>query len=146
MTALETINRRVLALIFGSVFVWAGVLKLQSPLLFQQSIRSFDMLPDPWSAVVALTLPWLEVLSGLAVIAGILRQGGLLLLNLSLVVFFIALGSAWYRGLNIDCGCFGGGGRTPDYTWLFIRDALLLAAGIVLVWLEKRRLRLSATA
>ncbi len=97
------------------------------------------MLPDPFSAWLALGLPWLEIFAGVAVIIGVLRQSGLLLLNLSLVMFFIALGSAWHRGLNIDCGCFGGGEKTTDYTMLFVRDGLLLAAGLLLMWLEHRR-------
>ena len=139
MPALELWTRRLLSLLFGGVFVWAGVLKAKSPILFQQSIRSFQMLPDPFSALLALGLPWLEIFAGTAVIIGLLRQSGLLLLNLSLVMFFIALGSAWHRGLNIDCGCFGGGEKTTDYTMLFVRDGLLLAAGLLLMWLEHRR-------
>lgn len=141
MPAFEIWTRRLLALLFGGMFVYAGVLKLKSPLLFQQSIRSFEMIGDPWTALLALSLPWLEIFAGLAVIIGIFRQGGLLLLNLSLLMFFVALGSAWYRGLNIDCGCFGSSDKTPDYTWLFIRDALLLTHGLVLMWLEHRRQR-----
>jgi uncharacterized membrane protein YphA (DoxX/SURF4 family) len=138
MPVIETWTRQLLALLFGSVFVYAGVLKLKSPFLFQQSIRSFELLPDPFSAWLALSLPWLEVFAGAAIVIGVMRQGGLLLLNLSLVMFFVALGSAWHRGLNIDCGCFGGG-ETPDYTSLFVRDALLLTNGLFVMWLEHRR-------
>jgi len=86
---------------------------------------------------------WLAVagvLAGLAVITGILRQGGLLLLNAALVGFFIAIGSAWWRGLDITCGCFGGDAAKSDYTELFIRDGLLLTLGLALMWMHQRSL------
>ena len=129
---------RLLAFVFGGVFVYAGMLKLKDPTLFLMDIRSFDMLPDPFAAWLALFLPWLELLAGLAVITGVLRQGGLLLLNLSLIVFFFAIGSAWHRGLNIQCGCFGGSAVDSNYIELFIRDGVLLALGLALMFVEFR--------
>ena len=111
---------RLAALIFGGVFVYAALLKLRDPLLFQKDIESFDLLGDPWTAILAVSLPWL------------------LLLNLSLIVFFGAIGSAWYRGLNIQCGCFGGAAVAPTYIELFIRDGVLLALGLALLWKETR--------
>ena len=137
----ETWLRGVLNLAFGAVFIYAGVVKAWNPALFLADIRSFQMLPDPYAAWLALFLPWLEILAGIAVVTGLLRQGALLLLNLALLVFFVAIAWAWYRGIDIQCGCFGGGkDAAANYTWLFIRDTLLLAAGLVLLWLEHRRL------
>ncbi|MDB6073511.1 MAG: hypothetical protein JWO89_1151 [Verrucomicrobiaceae bacterium] len=135
---------RLASLFFGGVFVYAGVLKLRDPLLFQKDIESFDLMGDPWTAILAVSLPWMELLAGVAVITGLLRNGGLLLLNLSLLTFFAAIGSAWYRGLNIECGCFGGDAVTPSYVELFIRDGLLLALGLVLLWKETRAARTTA--
>ena len=136
---------RLAALLFGGVFVYAAALKLEDPLLFQKSIETFDLLPDYGTAALALGLPWLELLAGLAVITGVMRNGGLLLLNVSLVTFFIAIGSAKYRGLNIDCGCFGGSHNSTNYTELFIRDGLLLALGLWLQWLEHRSAKQAPT-
>ncbi|MDB6138925.1 MAG: hypothetical protein JWO94_1997 [Verrucomicrobiaceae bacterium] len=141
MKVMQTWFRRLAALFFGGVFVYAGVLKLRDPLLFQKDIESFDLLGDPWTAMIADFLPWMELLAGLAVITGLRRSGGLLLLNLSLVVFLGAVGSAWQRGLNIDCGCFGGAAVTPGYLELCIRDGLLLALGLALQWKETQASR-----
>lgn len=144
MKAAEPWLRRLLALIFGGVFIYAGVIKAWNPSLFLADIRSFQLLPDPFAAWLALSLPWLEIFAGLAVIMGIGRMGGLLLLNLALGVFFVAIASAWYRGIDIQCGCFGGGKNKADasasYYWLFVRDILLLANGLIVMWLERRRL------
>ena len=97
----------VLAFIFGAVFVFAGALKVRDPQLFTMQIRNFDMLPDPCNALLAISLPWLEIFCGLAVITGVLRLGGLLLLNAALVVFIAVLGWMLAHGKQVDCGCFG---------------------------------------
>ena len=131
--------RRILALLFGGVFVYAGLLKLRDPGRFLIDIRSFDMLPDPYAAWFALGLPWIELLCGLAVITGVLRKGGLLLLNLALIAFFAAIGMAKSRGLSIQCGCFGESDSTSSYLELFVRDGILLCIGLALAWLHRAR-------
>ena len=81
------ILKKLLHLVFGGVFVYAGVLKAWNPQAFLDDVRSFDLLGDPWAAWLAMGLPWLEIFAGLAVITGVLRRGGLLVLNGALVGF-----------------------------------------------------------
>ncbi|MBE2284368.1 MAG: DoxX family membrane protein [Prosthecobacter sp.] len=133
--------RLLLHFFFGGVFVYAGLLKVADPMSFLDDIRSFDLLGDPWAAWLAMGLPWLEILAGLAVMSGFLRSGGMLILNGSLVVFLIAICLAWWRGIDIRCGCFGHSDATSSYRDLILRDVLLLLAGIVLVWHGKPRVR-----
>ena len=122
---------RLLATLFGGVFLYAGVLKARDPIVFLDDVRSFQMLADPYAAWLAISLPWLEIFAGLAVITGVLRAGGLLLLNAALLVFFVAISWAWYRGIDIRCGCFGdsGSASASDYFTLLARDAALLLLG-----------------
>jgi putative oxidoreductase len=130
---------RILTLLFGGVFVYAGKEKALEPLVFLDGIRSFEMLPDPYPALVAMFLPWLEIFAGLAVMTGWMRRGGLLLLNGSLVTFLVAILSAWWRGLDIRCGCFGGEvGAISNYIELILRDLVLLALGL---WLVRNEMR-----
>lgn len=124
--------RTAIAWIFGAVFLWAGVMKARDPNVFLMDIRSFDLLPDPYAAWLALFLPWMEIFCGLAVITGVLRPGGVLLLNLSLIAFLIAIGSAWYRGIDIKCGCFGASDQVANYVELILRDVVLLVLGLAL--------------
>ena len=53
------------------------------------------------------------------------------------VAFIIGIGSAWARGLEIDCGCFGGGGElagaSDKYPGEIARDVGLLLASLWLV-------------
>lgn len=129
---------RAVAVGFGGVFVYSGFLKVLDPGRFLVSVRSFQMLPDPFAAWLALGLPWLEIIAGLAVMTGGLRRGGLLVLNVALVGFALALGVAWSRGLDVECGCFGGDGTTAIVDAL-VRDAGLLVAGIWLMVFVSRK-------
>lgn len=131
---------RILHLVFGGTFVWAGVVKAWNPMVFLDDIRSFEMLPDPYAGMLAMFLPWLEIFAGVAVISGVLRRGGLMLLNASLITFLAAILISWYRGVDIRCGCFGGGsdGATSNYVELIVRDVLLLALGLFLAFYKPR--------
>jgi putative oxidoreductase len=131
---------RILHLVFGGVFLYAGVVKARSPMVFLDDIRSFEMLPDPYAALVAMFLPWLEIFAGLAVMSGWLRRGGLLVLNVSLVVFLVAILTAWARGIDIRCGCFGGGSEAAsNYIELIVRDIVLLALGLWLAFQQRTK-------
>jgi hypothetical protein len=62
-----------------------------------------------------------------------------MILNASLLVFLVAIGISWWRGIDIRCGCFGHSDASSNYRDLILRDLLLLAAGIVLVWHGQRK-------
>lgn len=131
--------QRILHLLFGGIFVYAGVMKAWRPMVFLDDVRSFALLPDPYAGMLAMFLPWLEIFGGLAVITGCLRKGGLLVLNGSLIAFLIAISIAWFRGTDIRCGCFGdSGAATSNYAELIARDLVLLALGL---WLAFKQLR-----
>jgi hypothetical protein len=56
-----------------------------------------------------------------------------------LTALIVGISSAWARGLQIDCGCFGGGGgpsanATAAYPWDIARDVGLLALSLWLAW------------
>jgi len=127
--------RRVLAFMFGAVFCFSGFVKARDPQLFLVAIRGFRLLPDPFAAWLALGLPWLEILCGVAVMSGFLRNGALLLLNVCLAVFLAAIAIAWSRGLDVECGCFGSAMKTGMKTE-FAMDLVLIAIGL---WLMRRR-------
>ncbi len=129
--------RLLLHFFFGGVFVYAGLLKVADPMSFLDDVRSFDLLRDPWAAWLAMGLPWLEILAGLAVMSGVLRSGGMLILNASLLIFLGAIILSWWRGIDIRCGCFGHQEASSSYRDLILRDLLLLAVGSVLVWYGK---------
>jgi len=132
--------QRILHLLFGGVFVYAGIMKAWKPMVFLDDVRSFALLPDPYAAMLSMFLPWLEIFAGLAVIAGALRKAGLVVLNLSLLMFLGAIIIAWMRGTDIRCGCFGGSSdAASSYIELIIRDLVLLNLGIWLAFQQRTK-------
>ncbi|MFQ6109337.1 MAG: MauE/DoxX family redox-associated membrane protein [Candidatus Aminicenantales bacterium] len=109
----------------GGVFIWAGLLKILDPLGFAQDIANYRMFPQGVSFFLALILPWIEVLCGVFLIFGILRQASAFLLSLLLVSFLLLIASAIMRGIDIDCGCFGRLSHKVDFT-LIVVDGILL--------------------
>ncbi len=90
---------------FGSLFMYAAYPKIMHPDSFALIIRGYQILPDIFSPIPAVIIPWLEFFTGLFLISGILykaaRYWGLFLYALfTLLIFYAAL-----RGLDMDCGC-----------------------------------------
>ena len=98
---------RVLDLIVGGVFIYAGVLKVLDPAQFGIDIDNYKALPWFISVRLAFFLPWLEILCGVALIFRFLYRGGLSILTALTLVFIGATIAAKARGLDITCGCFG---------------------------------------
>ena len=133
----------LLRLGLGGIFVYAGALKIWDPQRFATDVHHFQLTPWTVSVLIAVYLPWLEVLAGLALIVRRLTPGASLAIVGMTVVFMIAITSAWARGLDISCGCFGKEEAkiATDFFQLMLRDAALLAAAVVLLAAEMRRPR-----
>jgi hypothetical protein len=54
-----------------------------------------------------------------------------------LVVFTFALASAIFRGLSIDCGCFGKAFSDTGTIYPLVRNVLLLAL-VAFLWLDSQ--------
>lgn len=126
----------VLRIIIGGVFVYAGTTKVANPQAFADSIATFKLLPPQLINIVALGLPPFEFLLGLMLLSGWkVRPASLAVATLA-IVFGIALGQALFRGLAVDCGCFGSGEPSTLKTWASFGRALLLFAGSI--WVFRR--------
>ncbi len=112
-------------LVVGGVFIWAGLLKILDPLEFAQNIANYRVFSPDLSLLTAIVLPWLEILCGVLVIFGIFRSASSLLLSGLLAAFLVLIMVTIFRGLDVDCGCFGSLGRHVDYR-LLLTDIVLL--------------------
>lgn len=125
-----------LRIALGAVLLYAAYSKLRHPwLLFAMSVDSYRILPS-WAVFsVARTLPWLEFLLGVLLVAGWFIRYSAPAVSLLLGVFCVAMFSAYTSGSGIDCGCFGIGEAISPGT--LARDAGLFGCSIVLsvlVW------------
>lgn len=129
--------RLALRLLLGAVFVYAAYTKLRQPwLLFALSIDSYQLLPEWGVLSLARTLPWLELILGLLLIAGFWIRYTSVVAAAILGLFFSVMVVGYARGGGIDCGCFGVGEALSAKT--LVRDGLLLAAALTLAWLAWR--------
>lgn len=111
--------------IVGGVFIWAGVLKVADPLAFAQTIKNYQVFPHGFILAIAIVLPWVEVLSGAGLIAGVLKRSSAFIASVLLAGFILLVGSALLRGIDTACGCFGSLSRRADLG-LMLMDAVLL--------------------
>ena len=128
--------RFVLGLLLGAFFIYAGGEKLLDPAAFQMNIVGFQIVSLPIAGALALYLPWLEILAGVGLIFR--KPGSSVLLILLVAIFTFSIASAWARGLNIDCGCFGSSESTTNYPLALLRNTALLAALGTWLWLFTR--------
>src|SRR3954454_23833076 len=133
-------------LLLGGVFVVAGALKIPDPAAAVRAVRAYRLLPEALVAPVAFGLPVLEIAVGLALLAGVFVRTAALASAVLLIVFLVGVGSAWARGLQIDCGCFGGGGQVAAadtaYPTEILRDGALLLVALALARWPRSRLAL----
>src|SRR5215831_19381511 len=123
---------RILDLIAGGIFIYAGVLKVLDPVRFGLDIDNYKMLPWAISVRLAFYLPWLEIFCGVALITRRFYFGGLAVLTSLISIFIIASLVAKTRGLDITCGCFGHASKNWSFTTHLVLDVALLA-GLVLL-------------
>lgn len=102
-TACAWIARLLLAGVFG----YAAALKLKDPAAFALDIGHYRLLPYPATLALAVYLPWLELLCAVGVLTRRGETGALTVLLGLCLVFTGALAAAWWRNLDITCGCFG---------------------------------------
>lgn len=124
-------------LILGTVLLVAGALKVTDLDGSAFAVNAYQILPYDMAVIVGYALPFIEIVSGVLLIIGLLTRMSAGVGTVLMVVFIIGIASAWARGLELDCGCFGGGGsleegEEPQYALDILRDIGLAAAG---VWL-----------
>jgi uncharacterized membrane protein YphA (DoxX/SURF4 family) len=127
-------------LVLGGLFVYAGVVKVLDPLGFAQDIRNYRLVGQSLSFIAAVVLPWLEILAGLALAAGVWKRASALIIS-GLLVFFILLTLVTIaRGLDVDCGCFGALSRKSGFG-VILEDLGMLFMGLCLLFAPEKRNR-----
>lgn len=117
-------------LILAWAFISAGLPKIQDPVAFSASIEGYRIIDGSLVVWVAIILPWLELIIGIGLLTPWLRRASTLTMTALLCLFIALHVSAWARGLDINCGCFGESTDSPDYHWLILRNLALLVVTI----------------
>jgi uncharacterized membrane protein YphA (DoxX/SURF4 family) len=118
-------------LLLGVIFIAASIDKIAHPAEFAGIVQNYQILPDRMVNIVAVVLPWLEVIVGALILCGWWLPGATILANLLLVVFLSALASAVARGIDVHCGCFSARVSGPTHmSWYLARDVFFLLLGV----------------
>ena len=119
--------------------------KIASPPAFARAVYQWQVGGPVPSNLVAVTLPWVELVAGLLLVAGAWRREAALVIALLLVVFILAAASVMARGIDVlNCGCVSVTANAADSGWpptwmkgvgwfLITRNLVLLAASLAIV-------------
>ena len=129
-------------LVLGGVFIYASLDKIANPAEFAKAIGNYHVLPFGLENLLALFLPWLELITGILLIAGIMVDGATILIISMNIVFIFAISQALARGISIECGCFSvsteGGSNIGFQT--ILRDFVYLIMAFIIFYRQDKRL------
>ena len=105
-------------LLIGGMYIYASFYKVIEPGSFAKSIWYYHLVPGNMINLMAIVLPWVELVVGIALIVGVAYRGAVLWANLMLVFFIVALVTTIARGISVDCGCFRAAASGTHAAWL----------------------------
>lgn len=136
-TLLQSLWPHAIRLLVGGIFIYAGSVKIADPHGFARSIFNYHLVGDQLVNASALLLPWLEVITGFALIlVPRLRRGASAWILAMLAVFTAAVAISLYRGLDISCGCFSTNPDAGGVGWRKVAENIGLMALAVISFMQ----------
>ena len=133
-------------LLLAAIFIYAAVQKIGKPLAFADEIHNYGVVDYGAPLyIMAVVLPWVELLCGLALVTGVAVRGSALIL-LGLNAMFLAViakktasylsdGTPFMK-VYFDCGC----GFGATYAWKkLLEDAAYLIMSLALLAAPRHR-------
>jgi uncharacterized membrane protein YphA (DoxX/SURF4 family) len=97
----------VARVLLGGLLLVAGALKVGHPAELAATIASFRLLPAAIVGPLALALPYVELLVGAYLVAGLFTRLTAAFAAVQFVCYAGAIASALVRHIPANCGCFG---------------------------------------
>lgn len=140
----------VFRLFLAAIFIYAAVQKIGKPLLFADEIHTYSVVGYGTSLyLMAVVLPWLELICGLSLVTGaFIRGSALILLGLNamfLVVIAKRTVGVMHEGtpflkVYFDCGC----GFGATYAWKkLLEDSVYFILAMILLFAPVHRFSIS---
>ncbi len=121
-------------LALGAIFVVAALAKIADPPSFAHMVYNYRLVPGWAVNALALWMPWVELILGLALIVGFWKRTAAGLAAGLLLLFIGALSINLARGNPVACGCFDitardkpRAERLSEMRWTILRDVGFLA-------------------
>ncbi|NMB77122.1 MAG: DoxX family membrane protein [Myxococcales bacterium] len=132
----------VARLYLGWVFLYACWHKLLHPGDFALDIATYQILPLSLVNLMAIVLPWLELIAGGLLVIGFRTRAAALCILGMMAMFSVAIAIAVARGQEMSCGCFASQGLKEDpISWLTVlRDLGWTALAAYVLVFDRRPL------
>lgn len=130
---------RICRIAVGIVLIAATLGKIGDRAAFASQIENYDLIPIGYENLLAITLPWVELVSGICLVSGMGARSAAWLAVGMMAAFTAAVGYALSQGLDIQCGCFGtAAGTRIGLTKLAENLGVLAAAGVASLRIDPR--------
>jgi putative oxidoreductase len=99
----------VLRIYIGWIFIDASLSKIPDAVLFAENLANYRIIPYFGLNLVAIVLPWLELICGFYLIIGLRIKAAASMAGGFLFLFTLFVIITIFRGVNMNCGCFDTG-------------------------------------
>jgi uncharacterized membrane protein YphA (DoxX/SURF4 family) len=122
----------IVRLAVGGLLLATGILKVGHPSELASAIAGFRLLPAEIVGPMALALPYVELLLGAYLAAGLFTRVAAIVAAVQFAVYAAAIASAVVRHIPVNCGCFGpGDSAVADWPHVAFDLALVAASALI---------------
>lgn len=127
--------------ILGLTFIYASFYKILLPADFAKIVYGYELFPHVIINLIAIIIPFLELVAGLALIIGLYPRSAAIIINMMLLAFIAVLTINLIRGHEFDCGCFSTGqsGYTSSSEVTVLRDVFYFLCGMLIIFFKGNR-------
>ena len=138
-------------IILGLVFIYASLDKIGNPVAFSDIIDNYNIPPKSFNNIIALVLPFVELIIGILLIFGVFLEGSSTISIAMMILFILALSQAIVRGIDTHCGCFDTNTKSGDVDYRYelikqlIKDIGFLGMAVIinLNSLKRKKIKLN---
>jgi uncharacterized membrane protein YphA (DoxX/SURF4 family) len=123
----------LLRIILSLIFILAAIEKISNPAAFSESIANYKLFPSIMINFSAIIIPWIELITGVLLLFGISVKENAAIITVLLNIFTLAVIISLFRGLNIECGCFGTALGEKVGLRKVMENILLIICGLLLI-------------
>ena len=121
------------------MFIFYGISKIADPTQFANEIGNYGMMPEFIVQLMAIIIPWLELLVGVLLLFGMYQNENGIIATILLVLFTIAVAYAFASGLDISCGCSGSdGGQKVGWLKILQNIGLIILTSVLSITKSNR--------
>jgi uncharacterized membrane protein YphA (DoxX/SURF4 family) len=135
----------IVRVLIGGTLLYSGLQKAGRTGDLARIIYGYRLLHPELVNLAAITLPWLELLTGTLLLLGLLRRSSAVVACGLFASFTVAVGLAMARGIDAPCGCFSLAPGSERIGWsVLLRDGVLALLAACLVGHSSRFAELDA--